>query len=332
VSGFDRSSLVRDYGDPFDEARTCRIDCALFDFSFVNRARIHGDRALDVLHQFQPRNLLNLAPGRIAYSVKLDDSNFVKSDLTIWRIGKDTYEVMSGNPQDIMCLARLSSQLVEFDDLSQETSIFALQGPSTLKTLKSVADLSKVMALPYFGHCETNITGILCVIGRLGYTGERGIEIIAPRTHHEELWQTLIKRANPAGFAAIDILRIEAGFWLFTNECLLDASAADLGVEHLVGGASTSRRYKLVCFQAECEFEPILWQPDTNTLAPPEKNEITITSACKSVVCPSIVGLGLINANSIENALVNPNGSFHNIRLTSLPLYDPNKRIPPGNW
>src|SRR5207244_7694587 len=50
-----------------------------------------------------------------------------------------------------------------------------------------------------------------------GYTGERGFEIIPPRAARDLVWTALAQQARPAGFAAADILRIEAGFLLFAD-------------------------------------------------------------------------------------------------------------------
>jgi glycine cleavage system aminomethyltransferase T len=41
-------------------------------------------------------------------------------------------------------------------------------------------------------------------------------------------------RFPPAGFAAIDILRVEAGFFLFTNECRMSPSVAEFGLSALL--------------------------------------------------------------------------------------------------
>ncbi len=332
MSQFELNNLIQDYGDPVQEAKSCRTSCALFDFSFVQRARVEGENALGILHQFQPRNLSRLKTGRIAYSVTLDEGDFVKSDLTIWRIAKDTYEIMSGRAQDIGNLSSLAPQDAVFNDFSAETSVFALQGPNVLNALQGITDIHKLKALTYFCHVATDIAEIPCRVGRLGYTGERGIEIITARDHHHDLWQILAARARPAGFNAIDTLRIEAGFWLFTNECAIDVTVSELGVGHLVGHPVDRQRYRLVSFQADYPFDAVTWRPGEETLKPPEPDQITVTSACNSVVFSSVVGLGFINANEISDCLVDPRGEFTNIQLTSHPVYDPKKRIPRGDW
>ena len=109
--------------------------------------------------------------------------------------------------------------------------IFAVQGPSSLRALAGVTATAQLRALPVFrARAGERRTEWHAAIGRLGYTGERGFEIIFPRAREKLIWEKLAEQARPAGFAAADILRIEAGFPLFANEFLFPVSAAELGL------------------------------------------------------------------------------------------------------
>jgi aminomethyltransferase len=107
--------LVRDYGDPYDVARICRRECALFDFSFVHRARVSGRNALREVESFQPREVRNMAIGQIRYSVKTDQQKRVRSDLTLWRVATDSFEIMSGFRDDILELLSLAAPVYDPD-------------------------------------------------------------------------------------------------------------------------------------------------------------------------------------------------------------------------
>ena len=98
---FDASTLTPDFGDPAGEAEACRTDSALFDFSFLERVRISGKRALDFVSTFAGRPLTQMRRNEIAYAVRVDVAGCALSDLTIWRIGDETFEIMSGRHQDI---------------------------------------------------------------------------------------------------------------------------------------------------------------------------------------------------------------------------------------
>ncbi len=95
MTGFDFAGLVADYGDAEGEWRACREACALFDFSFVQRARVSGPGALAAFGAVAPRRLDDLAEGRIRYALSAGADGVLVSDLTIWNLGRGRYQVMS---------------------------------------------------------------------------------------------------------------------------------------------------------------------------------------------------------------------------------------------
>ena len=125
---------------------------------------------------------------------------------------------MSGRSEDIADLIRAAWPGCEVEDLSTRTSIIALQGPNSLQALAGLTDTGALGQLSYFAFVPVGIADVPCLVGRLGYTGEPGFEILLPRPAAPQLWALLARRARPAGFAAADMLRIEAGFVLFANE------------------------------------------------------------------------------------------------------------------
>src|SRR5690242_1602719 len=132
---FDRSNLKNDFGDPVGEARSCREDSALFDFSFLECARLRGPDALSVVENFARRPLADLPQGAIAYAVRTDSSGMAAADLTIWRTAVDTFEVMSGRREDIADLMACASARAEITDLQDAYAVFAVQGPGALEVL-----------------------------------------------------------------------------------------------------------------------------------------------------------------------------------------------------
>ena len=194
-----------------------------------------GPGAAATIGLLTKRPLDRLGADRIYYAVREDGDAALVSDLTIWRHGDLQYEVMSGRRKDIEDLAAAQHDNAHVTDLSQETAIFALQGPGALRALDGLVDTMALAALDYFAHCRSEIAGVDCIVGRLGYSGEAGLEIILPRERAAELWDMLSLRARPSGFAAADILRIEAGFILFANEFRLPVSAREAGLERFGG-------------------------------------------------------------------------------------------------
>lgn len=330
----DLTTLTRDHGDPFAEARACRQRCALFDFSFVARASVRGPGALALLGRLTRRSMSGLAPGQIRYAVRTDADGALVSDLTVWKHHDGSYEIMSGRHADLDDLACAGDAETVVQDLTAETAIFALQGPDTLAALVGLTDRDAVARLAYFSHVRTRILDLPCLIGRLGYTGEAGVEIILPRAHAPDVWQALAERARPAGFAAADILRIEAGFVLFANEFRLPVRPAEAGLARFAGTDDEATQIRLVCFEARTSERPILWRPGPEPKRPRARATLVATSACWSPLAQGTLGLGYAFGADLEDAttLSDPTGRFQEITVTGLPFYDPRKNRPRENW
>lgn len=324
------SALVRDYGDPAGEAASCRADAALFDFSFMHRARVAGPLAGRLVQRLTPRPLADLAPGRIRYALHLDAAGHVEADLTIWRIDEESFEIFSGRPDEIALLRAASAAAVR--DLTGETAILAVQGPRSLACLAGLAPLEPLRALAYFSHAAIDIAGIACRVGRLGYTGERGFEIILPRAAKATLWAALARRARPAGFAAADMLRIEAGFILFANELRFPVTPAELGLARFAACRSPEPRLRLVGFRGRAEGDPTLFQASRDAAFPPAPGTILVTSACRSVSAGGVLGLGYVAAAAAPRRVIDPTGRFHEVVVVDMPFVDPDKRRPRGDW
>ena len=319
------AGLVRDYGDIDAEVTACRTDAVLFDFSFVSRGTVRGPSALAAVQTLTPRPLAALRPGRILYAVRLDESGFARADLTIWQTAPETFEVFSGRREDIAALSGGR-------DLSDETCILAVQGPRSLGALAPHADAASLAALGYFDHAAIRVAGVECRVGRLGYTGERGFEIVAPASAKEHLSTTLARGMRRGGFAAADVLRIEAGFVLFVNELRPRVTAAEAGLSRFCPAGQGAPRVELVGFTAQCDARPVLFEPPQNMAFPPAAGEIAVTSAAWSARLDRVIGLGYVGAGRREAAFTDPTGGATAIRRAQVPFIDPEKRRVRGGW
>lgn len=332
----DLARLTPDYGDAQGEALACRRDCALFDFSFVARARLAGPGACAALARLTARPMRDLGLGRIRYALRANAFGDLLADLTVWRLGDESFEVMSGRREDIAFAAALDTAECSVADLSETTAIFAVQGPGALRALARVMDTGAIARLAYFACCPARIAGRNCRVGRLGYTGEAGFEIILERADTPMLWDLLSRHIRPAGFAAADILRIEAGFLLFANEFRVPVSAQEAGLGRFAEPRGAERRppVRLVCFRARTGETPLLWRAASEIRRPEHEGAITITSACRSIVARGTLGLGYVLASEArsERAFHDPADRFHEVRIVPLPFYDREKRRPRAAW
>jgi glycine cleavage system aminomethyltransferase T len=245
---------------------------------------------------------------------------------------------MSGRHEDITDLIDYAGPGVTVI-APDDRATFAVQGPASLEAVRHLGATADIEALPYFGFAETMLDGIPCRIGRLGYSGEPGFEIICPKQSVDRLWQALADHARPAGFIALDMLRIEAGFVLFSNEFRLPVTPAEAGLGKFYDRPGLRPPVlELVSFIAEADRLDWPWRPTwkpTWTPSSPQlsRGEIVVTSACTSVIAGGILGLGYVVAEHSPRAgLQDVSGIFRNIRLTPLPYYDTVKRRPRLPW
>jgi glycine cleavage system aminomethyltransferase T len=331
---FERSELKNDFGDPVGEARSCRKESALFDFSFLECAKLQGPGARSVVEAFVRRPLATLAQGAIAYAIRTDSYGMALADLTIWRTGVDTFEVMSGRRKDVDDLMVCASARVETTNLGKARAVFAVQGPGALDALGKLGGDDTIGDLTYFRFAQAELAGTLCTIGRLGYTGEAGFEIILPRSESQRIWRQLARYSMPSGFIAMDTLRIEAGFVLFANEFRLHVSPAEAGLQQFCAEQNVQQTaLKLVSFQAEADHFLLPWVRQCPLERPVEPGVIAITSACNSILANGILGLGFVTASTADSAtLHDPSGEFREIRRAPRPFYDELKRRPRQPW
>ena len=328
------SKPIADFGDPAAEARACRTACALFDFSFLECARIQGAGARQLLEAFTGRPLASLEIGRISYALRIGPAGEAIADLTIWRIGDDRYEVMSGRREDILDLVACDEPDLTVVPLTPGRSTFSIQGPGALKALSGLCDTTVVSTLDYFTFCETRVAGIPCLLGRLGYTGERGFEIISARANGVELWDMLCRVARPAGFIAADTLRIEAGLVLFANEFAIPVAPSEARLGAFCRTKNWRQpRIELVSMHAESETASWPWRPESNLSRPQMPDEVVVTSACRSAAAGGVLALGYVCAGvSTAQQFCDRAGVFKNIQLAATPFLATAKTVPRDSW
>ena len=318
------------------QAVNCRAAAALFDFSFMSILRISGHDAASLISQYVNRDLSRMPLRSIRYCLHSDSVGNVLSDLTVWRVNDSTFDVMSGEIRDVRSLMKRSSSNTTAKDVTDRTAIFSVQGPMSLAAMMPACQDRILAELGYFSFGDLDIHGVPARVGRLGYTGERGFEIVVDTAHAKSLWTALSGHINVASFAVADILRIEAGFSLFCNEFEVGVTAKELSMDRFVDGPDSQalELKSLVCFSATAKEKPILWQRPQSGVSIPAPGELLATSACFSPLTESVLGLGYVARQEKHSALafIDPLGQFEDIKLRQRPYFDPKKQTVLGGW
>lgn len=207
-----------------------RNAAGLFDVTHMGRAMITGQEATKYLGNLLPTRIQRLEHGAGTYSVFCTEKGGIVDDLFVFRLADERYYMVvngANRKKDFAWMKKHSSGYdVKIDDISNETPMFALQGPLAVKVLQKLSS-KKIAAVPRFNAIETDLDGFPVIATRSGYTGEDGFEIAQKNVNEKEkavqLWETILKAGNaegvvPVGLAARDTLRLEAGMVLYGND------------------------------------------------------------------------------------------------------------------
>jgi len=208
---------------------------------------IHGEPSINSLRLTIANDIAKLSDNTALYSCLCRDNGGVVDDLIVYRINETHYRVISNAATRSKVLDWFASHGVsEIESIdAEELAMLAVQGPNAVTKVQSVAktlfgtDLN-IDALPNFG-C-TSVTGGF--VGRTGYTGEDGVEIIVPKANASDSWAALVAAGvKPCGLGARDTLRLEAGMSLYGNDLDDDHSPFESGVGWTVDLSDESRQF-----------------------------------------------------------------------------------------
>jgi aminomethyltransferase len=112
---------------------------------------------------------------------------------------------------------------VEMKNISDRTSLLAIQGPKAAEALQSLTDID-LSSMEYYTFKKGTFAGIKNVlVSATGYTGAGGFEIYFDNAHAPHIWNAIFKAGEPFGIKPIglgarDTLRLEMGFCLYGND------------------------------------------------------------------------------------------------------------------
>lgn len=284
-----------------DEHLATRRSAGLFDFSFMGLYEFSSQADLQPL---QSRDLSALEPGRILYTLLLNEDGGVFNDATIWHMGGERYWLWTGRRSDYARFGRVAR------DRSGEFAVLALQGPDSGRTLARLAGPELVRALPYFRFVQKEAW----LVARLGYSGELGYEILMP-AGEQEAFRARVQDVPRCSFEAANSLRIESGYLLFDREIDGRANPRELGLERLVSGQRAfSFGRKLVGLELKDEY-----LKDIPTAE--------LTSECFSPTLNKPIGLGFV-APGVPAGQPVRLADGRAARVAALPFVDQERRRP----
>ncbi|WP_077490830.1 GcvT family protein [Sinomonas mesophila] len=213
------------------EAWKTRTAVALYDMTPLKRLSVNGPGALALLQRLSTGNIAK-KPGAVTYCLLLAEDGGIRSDVTVARLGEDTFQLGVNSNVDFDYLrveARKQStadpaQWAHVADITGSTCCIGLWGPLAREVIGKVSDddLSND-GLRYFRAKEIHIGGIPVTAMRLSYVGELGWELYTSSEYGLKLWDLLFEAGQEhgiiaAGRGAFNSLRLEKGYRLWGTD------------------------------------------------------------------------------------------------------------------
>ncbi len=209
-----------------DEHITVRNGVGVFDVSHMGEFILKGTHALDLIQKVTSNDASVLTDGKAQYSCLPNNTGGIVDDLIVYRIDSLTYMLVvnaSNIEKDWNWIKQHNTWNVDMKNISDDTSLLAVQGPKAMDVLQKLTDI-KLADIPYYSFAKGKFNGIdNVVISNTGYTGAGGFELYFENAQAEKMWDGIFEAGKgdgikPIGLGARDTLRLEMGFCLYGND------------------------------------------------------------------------------------------------------------------
>nr|WP_132398977.1 glycine cleavage system aminomethyltransferase GcvT [uncultured Pedobacter sp.] len=208
------------------EHATVRNGVGVFDVSHMGEFILKGENALDLIQRVTSNDASKLYDGKVQYSCLPNQDGGIVDDLLVYKIDDKTYMLVvnaSNIEKDWNWIQQFNTEGVEMHNISDQTSLLAIQGPKAADALQSLTDVD-LASMEYYTFVKGTFAGIdNVVISATGYTGAGGFEIYFENQYADQIWDAIFKAGEPynikpIGLGARDTLRLEMGFCLYGND------------------------------------------------------------------------------------------------------------------
>lgn len=208
------------------EHATVRNGVGVFDVSHMGEFILKGENALDLIQRVTSNDASKLYNGKVQYSCLPNKDGGIVDDLLVYKIDEKTYMLVvnaSNIEKDWNWIQQFNSKDVEMHNISDQTSLLAIQGPKAADALQTLTDVD-LASMEYYTFVKGTFAGVdNVVISATGYTGAGGFEIYFENQYADQIWDAIFKAGapyniQPIGLGARDTLRLEMGFCLYGND------------------------------------------------------------------------------------------------------------------
>jgi aminomethyltransferase len=220
------------------EHETVRNAVGVFDVSHMGEFLLKGPNALALIQKLCSNDASVLVDGKAQYSCLPNGKGGIVDDLIIYRINQEAYFIVvnaSNIEKDWNWFSSHNDLGVEMENLSDEYSLLAIQGPKAAEAMQSLTEVN-LSEMVYYTFKYGTFAGVENVmISATGYTGSGGFEIYVKNEDANKVWNKVFEAGanfgiKPIGLAARDTLRLEMGFCLYGNDINDTTSPIEAGL------------------------------------------------------------------------------------------------------
>ncbi|MGE3874183.1 MAG: aminomethyltransferase family protein [Parvibaculaceae bacterium] len=305
---------------------------------------ISGPDVVPFLERIFTRRVGDLRLGRGRYAIACAHHGGLFIDGVLFRLDENRFwYVQPDGALETWLLAHAESFDVTVSD--PKSRVLQVQGPTSFAILQDLTEGAITEKMGYFHSGFFTIAGQEVYVSRTGWTGEIGYEIYTQaNTNADMLWKRVMSAGMPHGMrfgsvASMGIRRIEAGildsgsdFDLTTNPweaglgAFVDLDAQDfIGRKALLTAPRGRRLFGLTCPEAPRDGHLIL-----------DGVEVVghVTAGAKSPFLDTGIGYARMATagdwSGHHLLLRSDTGTEMPCKITDLPFYDADKRIPRG--
>ncbi len=208
------------------EHDTVRNGVGIFDVSHMGEFVLKGENAEALIQKVTTNDISIIPDGKAQYTCMPNGKGGIIDDLIIYKVNSTEFFLVvnaSNIEKDWNWISSHNDLGVEMQNLSDEYSLFAVQGPKAAEAMQQLTSVD----LTNMGYYTFKIDAFAgendVIISATGYTGAGGFEIYVKNDAAEKVFDAIMKAGEsygikPIGLAARDTLRLEMGFCLYGND------------------------------------------------------------------------------------------------------------------
>ncbi len=244
-NGWDMPVEYPSAGGLMKEHLAVRSGVGLFDVSHMGDIRIHGPEALKAVQHITMNDASKLSAGQAQYSAMLYPQGTFVDDVIVHKMADDDYLLVINagtREKDVNWVKDNTKQFnVTVEDLSDQFTQIAIQGPKGVDTLQKLTDVD-LSQVKFYWFTRGTVAGLKNIlIARTGYTAEDGFEIYIPsdETTSVRVWNELIDAGKefgvvPAGLGSRNTLRLEGKLPLYGHEISESINVWEAGLDRFL--------------------------------------------------------------------------------------------------